>query len=137
MILFVFECQIKKKIFFNCRIYMWIQGYFPSQKHSIYSGTARQNHWGGTGESGWRSKGLIWKAETLQVLCNRIRLWTTCPGVKQVIQACLHNPLARCMMNQQKFFKQLEFSIFGEDDTSWYFDYLITIFRIAIIFKAK
>lgn len=105
MILFVFE----KKNFFNCRIYMWIQSYFPSQKHSIYGGTARQNHWGGTGESGWRSKGLIRKAETLQVLRNCIRLWTTCPRIKQVIQAGLHSPLARCMKNKQKLFDNWKF----------------------------
>lgn len=103
-----FICFWKKK-FFNCRIYMWIQSYFPSQKHSIYCGTARQNHWGGTGESGWRSKGLIRKAETLQVLRNCIRLWTTCPRIKQVIQAGLHSPLARCMKNKQKLFDNWKF----------------------------
>lgn len=135
MILFVFE----KKNFFNCRIYMRIQSYFPSQKHSIYGGTARQNHWGGTGESGWRSKGLIRKAETLQVLRNCIRLWTTCPGIKQVIQVGLHSPLARCMKNKQKTFWQLKISIFGEDDKSWYMylDYLIKMFTIAKILKAE
>lgn len=59
------------------------------------------------------------------------------PGNQTGNSSLSSQSISQVYEEQTKTFWQLEFSIFGEDDTSWYLDYVITIFTIANIFKPK